>query len=101
MKRKTTDLEIRLNENGYKLSHKTYIGKRAEKVDEYIYLKTEGLTLYQVSVDRTRTQITNHSFINRGFYIYTKESIELLKGIYDEFTEEINKIKNCEVKEND
>ena len=93
MKRKTTDLEIRLNENGYKLSHKTYVGKKAEKVDEYIYLKNEGITLYQVSVNRTRTEITSYSFINRGFYVYNKESIELLQAIYSEFTEEINKIK--------
>lgn len=100
MKRKTTDLEIRLNENGYKLSHKTYVGKKAEKVDEYVYLKKDGTTTYQVNVDRTRTHITNYSFTNRAFYVFNSESIDLLQALYIDFTNEIKKIES-EAKQDD
>ena len=100
MKRKTTDLEIRLNENGYKLSHKTYVGKKAEKVDEYVYLKTDGTTTYQVNVDRTRNTITSYSFTNRAFYVFNGDSIDLLQALYIDFTNEIKKIES-EVKQDD
>jgi len=100
MKRKTTDLEIRLNENGYKLSHKTYVGKKAEKVDEFVYLKNDGTTLYQVNVDRTRNRITSYSFTNRAFYVFNSDSIDLLQALYIDFTNEIKKIES-EVKQDD
>lgn len=100
MKRKTTDLEIRLNENGYKLSHKTYVGKKAEKVDEFVYLKTDGTTTYQVNVDRTRTHVTSYSFTNRAFYVFNGDSIDLLQALYIDFSEEIKKIES-EAKQDD
>ena len=100
MKRKTTDLEIRLNENGYKLSHKTYVGKKAEKVDEYVYLKKDGITTYQVNVDRTRNTITSYSFTNRAFYVFNSDSIDLLQALYIDFTNEIKKIES-EAKQDD
>lgn len=98
MRRKETQLENNLNELGYKLSHKTYCGKKSEKVDEYIFLKQNGYTIYQVSIDRTREHINSYSFFNRSIALFNDNSIEELQEINNKFHEEMNLIYDFENK---
>ena len=96
MRRKQTELEYNLNELGYKLSHKTYCGKKSEKVDEYIFLKQSGYTIYQVSINRTREHINSFSFVNRSIALFNDNSIEELQEINNKFHEEMNLIYDFE-----
>ena len=92
MRRKETQLEHNLNELGYKLSHKTYCGKKSEKVDEYIFLKQNRYTIYQVSIDRTREHINSFSFVDRSIALFNDNSIQELEDINNKFHEEMNLI---------
>ena len=49
MKRKITELEENLIKKGWQLSHKTYVGKHSDKVENYVYLK-----VYEVEHERER-----------------------------------------------
>lgn len=92
MRRKQTQLETNLIELGYKLSHKTYYGKKSEKVDEYIFIRQIGHITYQVSIDRTREHINSYSFTNREIMFFNDSSIEQLQEINNKFHEEMSYI---------
>lgn len=47
MKRKITELEENLTKKGWQLSHKTYVGKHSDKVENYVYTK-----IYEVEHER-------------------------------------------------
>ena len=49
MKRKTTELEQKLIDNGWKLINKTYSGKHSEKTDHYEYFKMETLSTQNIN----------------------------------------------------
>lgn len=95
MRRKQTQLETNLIELGYKLSHKTYYGKKSEKVDKYVFIKQNGHITYQVSIDRTREHICDYSFITdeiRRIMVVNDDSIEYLQEINNKFHEEMSYI---------
>ena len=98
MRRKETQLETNLIDLGYKLSHKTYCGKKSEKVDEYIFLKQNRYTIYQVSIDRTREHINSFSFVDRSIALFNDNSIEELQDINNKFHEEMELIYDFENK---
>lgn len=96
MRRKQTKLENNLYELGYKLDHKSYCGKKSEKVDVYVYLKGKGDISFIVSLDRTREKIMHYAFFDRSIINYTEYSIMGLKETFDNFKEELSEIYDFE-----
>lgn len=70
MKRKITELEQKLIDNGWKLINKTYSGKRSEKTNNYVYFKTETLTSQNINygqlikLNAKRTEIVDYGLLN-------------------------------------
>lgn len=70
MKRKITELEQKLIDNGWKLINKTYSGKRSEKTNNYVYFKTETLTSQNINygqvikLNAKRTGIVDYGLLN-------------------------------------
>lgn len=60
MKRKTTELEQRLIEKGYYLSHKSYGGRKSEKTLSYIYVNKNAF----VKLDNKRTSVLDYGILN-------------------------------------
>ena len=98
MRRKETKLEKNLIDLGYWLSHKTYCGKKSEKVFEYIFIKENNHTIYQVSINRTREHINSFSFTNRTIVSFNDNSIEELQKINNNLHEEMTLIYDFENK---
>lgn len=98
MRRKQTQLETNLIELGYKLSHKTYCGKKSEKVDKYIFEKRNGHITYIVSIDRTREHICDYAFSSNEIMLFSDYSIEYLQEINNKFHEEMSYIYNFKEK---
>lgn len=51
MKRKTTDLEKRLINKGFRLDHKEYCGKHSEKTASYVYYGVVDTRIERVGVN--------------------------------------------------
>ena len=68
MKRKITDLEQRLYDNGWKLTSKTYCGKFSQFTSTYNYRKVVitgiGTYYFEVSLDKKRSKVLNYYFVN-------------------------------------
>lgn len=60
MKRKTTDLEQKLIEKGYYLSHKTYGGKKSQKTLYYYYTNKNSF----VKLDSKREKVVTYGLLN-------------------------------------
>lgn len=80
MRRKTTELEQRLNTLGFKLTKKNYSGKHSEKIESYTFEMERGNVTYFVCLNKTREEILNYSFTTNHFMTYTYGVIE---GLYD------------------
>ena len=85
MRRKTTLLEENLYFLGYRLDHKTYSGKKSDKVFQYVYIK-ENLKNgkdYYVNLNRERTKIESFGFISTTITKYNELTISVLVNEYD------------------
>ena len=60
MKRKITELEQRLIEKGYYLSHKAYGGRKSEKTLSYIYVNKNAF----VKLDYKRESVLDYGILN-------------------------------------
>lgn len=73
MKRKNTELDQKLIENGWYLTNKRYTGKHSEKTQCYEYVKTSDLRndgkTYDLFIllDLKRSQIVNYGIKNVSF----------------------------------
>lgn len=83
MRRKQTELEYNLNELGYKLSHKTYYGKKSEKVDQFVYTKNNGMDTNYVYLNRERTKIESFGFTSNRYVRYNAYSIDDIQNTYE------------------
>lgn len=81
MRRKQTKLENNLYELGYRLDHKTYCGKKSEKVDQFVYTKYKD-EIYYVCLNRERTKIENYGFTSNRYTRYNSYSINDIKETY-------------------
>ena len=79
MKRKVTELEKKLRDNGYSLYGKTYCGKDSNKISGYIYKNITPLIEYYIYLDKTREHIDTFGFSNDKRYIDKPTLEELLK----------------------
>ena len=75
MKRKTTDLEQRLINNGYRLSHKQYGGRHCEKTLSYYYVKGDHF----VRLDYKRETVLSLGLIDYHCKELTRLEIEGLR----------------------
>lgn len=98
MRRKKTLLESNLESVGYKLSHKTYCGKKQEKVNEYVFYRNDGVVNYKVNIDRTRDHINSYSFNNKDIEMFNDNTIEHLIEVNDKFHKEMESIYDFDLK---
>lgn len=82
MRRKQTKLENNLYELGYRLDHKTYCGKKSEKVDQFVYTKNRGGDTNYVYLNRERTKIESFDFTSNRYTRYNSYSINDIKETY-------------------
>lgn len=72
MKRKITDLEQRLIDKGYYLSHKHYGGRKSEKTISYMYVNKNAF----VKLDNKREKVVDYGLLN--YHAMELTRIELL-----------------------
>lgn len=94
MRRKITKLEENLINLGFKLDHKTYCGRKSEKVDQFVYRKSYSGADYFVYLDRERTKIESYGFTNPFIKEYNSISIDTIMSINIDFTNELEQIYN-------
>lgn len=95
MRRKETQLETNLIDLGYKLSHKTYCGKKSEKVDQFVYTKYKD-DIYYVCLNRERTKIESFGFTSNRYTRYNSYSIEDLQITYETLENSLKDIYDFE-----
>ena len=83
MKRKQTEFERLLVENGWSLVSKTYTGKLAKRVANYIYEKEECGYTFKLVINPKRDNMIDlrvqHNYYYLGFY-----EMNQLQEIYDD-----------------
>lgn len=96
MRRKKTLLEENLDYLGFTLSHKTYTGKKSEKVYQYVYVRKQDFTTYNVFLDRTREHIVDFNFIDRSILFYNDKSMDILQEKLVGFSTELHEVYDFE-----
>lgn len=99
MRRKRTELEENLCFLGYKLDHKTYFGKRSDKVGNYVYIQNINGDTFYVNLNRERTKIESFSFTTRRYERYNAYSIEDIQETYNTFENQLKGIYDFEKQE--
>ena len=106
MKRKITELEQKLLENGWYLANKRYTGKRSEKTLCYEYQKTSDLRndnkVYDlfINLDLKRSQIVKYGVANLFIERMTEEELTIVRFIFLElrkFVESLTKVEEPKV----
>ena len=88
MKRKVTDLEQKLINNGWCLTIKRYTGKHSEKTHCYEYHKTNDITnngkSYEqvIQLDQKRSQIVNYGIANIQIDYLDREELDLIRFLF-------------------
>ena len=72
MKRKTTELEQRLINNGYRLTKKVYGGRKSEKTLYYYYEKDNAF----IKLDYTREKVLSVGLSNYSCKEFTRMELE-------------------------
>lgn len=96
MKRKITDLEKKLLENGYILVGKDYSGKHSEKTNFYTYKSGSGV----IKIDYTRTKVVD--FALTGYFIVgvvSGRDLAILNSEYKELENFVTSLTNSYTKE--
>jgi hypothetical protein len=75
MKRKTTQLEKRLLDNGYYLSHKSYSGRKSEKTLSYTYVKENKF----IRLDYKREKVITYGLTNYHAMELTEMELQGIK----------------------
>ena len=96
MRRKQTKLENNLYELGYRLDHKTYCGKKSEKVDQFVYTKHNGFDVMYVYLNRERTKIESFGFTSNRYTQYNAYSIDDIKENYETLENSLKDIYDFE-----
>ena len=106
MKRKITELEQKLLDNGWYLANKRYTGKRSEKTLCYEYQKTSDLRndnkVYDlfINLDLKRSQIVKYGVANLFIERMTEEELTIVRFIFLElrkFVESLTKVEEPNV----
>ena len=106
MKRKITELEQKLLDNGWYLANKRYTGKRSEKTLCYEYQKTSDLRndnkVYDlfIDLDLKRSQIVKYGVANLFIERMTEEELTIVRFIFLElrkFVESLTKVEEPKV----
>lgn len=79
MKRKTTDLERKLIEKGYYLSHKTYGGKKSQKTLFYYYTNKNSF----IKLDSKREKVVTYGLLNYHAMELTEMELQGIKIVLD------------------
>ena len=98
MKRKITDLEQRLIDKGYYLSHKHYGGRKSEKTISYMYVNKNAF----VKLDNKREQVIDYGLLNYHAMELTRMELKgielLLNMVENDISErEPRKIVICDI----
>lgn len=96
MRRKQTKLENNLYELGYRLDHKTYCGKKSEKVDQFVFMRNTNNDTYYVYLNRERTKIESFGFTSNRYVQYNGYSINDIKGTYETLENSLKDIYDFE-----
>lgn len=106
MKRKITELEQKLLNNGWYLANKRYTGKRSEKTLCYEYQKTSDLRndnkVYDlfINLDLKRSQIVKYGVANLFIERMTEEELTIVRFVFLElrkFVESLTKVEEPKV----
>lgn len=106
MKRKITELEQKLLDNGWYLANKRYTGKHSEKTLCYEYQKTSDLRndnkVYDlfINLDLKRSQIVKYGVANLFIERMTEEELTIVRFIFLElrkFVESLTKVEEPKV----
>jgi len=87
MKRKTTNLEQRLIENGFSLSHKTYKGKDKKRTEFYVYKGTLDNYTIRVYLDYKREKLDHYVIENTLPSLIVRENLDALERVYEHIFE--------------
>ena len=99
MKRKVTDLEQKLINDGWCLTNKRYTGKHSEKTHCYEYHKTSdirnnGKSYEQIiQLDQKRSQIVNYGIANIQIDYLDREELDLIRFLFLELRHFVERIE--------
>lgn len=99
MKRKVTDLEQKLINDGWCLTIKRYTGKHSEKTHCYEYHKTSdirnnGKSYEQViQLDQKRSQIVNYGVANIQIDYLDREELDLIRFLFLELRHFVERVE--------
>ena len=79
MKRKITNLEQRLIDKGYYLSHKHYGGRKSEKTLSYMYVNKNAF----VKLDSKREQVVDYGLLNYHAMELTRMELQGIEILLD------------------
>jgi len=96
MRRKQTKLENNLYELGYRLDHKTYCGKKSEKVDQFVFMRNTNNDTYYVYLNRERTKIESFGFTSNRYAQYNAYSIDDIQITYETLKNSLKEIYDFE-----
>lgn len=98
MKRKITELEQKLLDNGWNLTNKVYTGKHSEKTDYYEYrkiadLRNEGKEYEQIiKLDLKRSKIVSFGVGNVNIYYLNDDELLFIRTLYFQLSHFVNLI---------
>lgn len=102
MKRKITDLEQKLINDGWCLTIKRYTGKHSEKTHCYEYhkisdIRNNGKSYEQViELDQKRSQIVNYGIANIQINYLDREELDLIRFLFLELRHYVERLTKVE-----
>ena len=84
MERQITDLESQLLGKGFRLSHKTYKGKKSQNVEHYVYVGYIDNYKVMVYLTQKRNSISHYTIENSLPRELHKTDIDKVLGVYNE-----------------
>lgn len=102
MRRKITNLEKKLLEDGWCLTIKRYTGKHSEKTHRYEYHKTSdirnnGKSYEQIiELDLKRAQIVNYGIANIQINYLDREELDLIRFLFLELRHYVERLTKVE-----
>ena len=102
MKRKITDLEQKLINDGWCLTIKRYTGKHSEKTHCYEYhkisdIRNNGKSYEQViELDQKRSQIVNYGIANIQINYLDREELDLIRFLFLELRHCVERLTKVE-----
>ena len=102
MKRKITDLEQKLINDGWCLTIKRYTGKHSEKTHRYEYhkisdIRNNGKSYEQIiELDQKRSQIVNYGIANIQINYLDREELDLIRFLFLELRHYVGRLTKVE-----